>query len=85
MDQSHCLFLVQGGLEPLGIINTYEFRAFLRLYGEYFTFYMRVLLNMAPSLLPSLLTFLLCCRLFLGRLYVHYRSKKPFVYRVSDQ
>ena len=33
----------------------------LRLYGEYFTFYTRFLLNMSPSLLPSLLTFLLRC------------------------
>jgi len=71
--------LSRGGLKSLGIYNTYESRAFLRLYCEYFIFYTRFSLNMSPSLPPSLLTFLLRCRLFLGRLYVHYRSPKPFV------
>jgi len=69
VDRPQRFFLVQGGSESVGIMNTYKYRAFLRVYGEYFIFYTRFFLIMSPSLPPSLLAFLLHCARFIGCLY----------------
>jgi len=85
MDRPHCFCPVQLGWEYVGIYNSYESHAFLRISSEYMISYMHFSVNLSPPLSPSLCTFLLRHGLFLGRSHAHYVPPKPFVQRFNDR
>ena len=65
---------VQIGLEHLGVYHIYGFHTFLGICGKYFICYLRFSLIFSALLQPFILNSSARSDLFLGRLYVYYRS-----------